>query len=101
MIWCMDDDGYPKFDALEALIKNEGHELALINSAVVNKYDKKSLVFKTKKYHYINEVQEEVIENIAHPFNGTLIHRNIIAKVGLPLINLFKVFCFKAREVST
>ena len=88
-IWCMDDDGYPKFDALEVLIKNEGHELALINSAVVNKYDKKSLVFKTKKYHYINEVQEEVIENIAHPFNGTLIHRNIIAKVGLPLINLF------------
>lgn len=88
-IWCMDDDGYPKFDALEALIKNEGHELALLNSTVVNKTDKKSLVWDTKNYKYINEVQQAIIENIAHPFNGTLLNSNIIAKVGLPLTNLF------------
>jgi GT2 family glycosyltransferase len=88
-IWCMDDDGYPKNDALEYLLANEGHERALLNCAVINKEDKKSFVWNTNNYKTIDEVKEKVIEGFGHPFNGTLIHRSIIAKVGTPKSNLF------------
>ena len=88
-IWCMDDDGYPESDALEVLFENQGHETALLNCAVINKEDKRSFVWETKDYKFIDEVPEHVIDGICHPFNGTLIHRSIIAKVGLPKSNLF------------
>lgn len=88
-IWCMDDDGYPKSDALEMLLKNEGIERSLLNCAVINKEDKKSFVWNTKNYATIDEVKEEVINGIGHPFNGTLLHRSIVAKVGTPKSSLF------------
>lgn len=41
-IWCMDDDGYPKNDALKNLLTAKvGNELALLNCVVINKEDKK------------------------------------------------------------
>lgn len=83
-IWCMDDDGYPKEDALENLLNNETPERSLMNCAVVSKEDKKSFVWKTGHYKTIDEVNEPVIKNIGHPFNGTLIHRSIVEKVGAP-----------------
>ncbi|HMJ48530.1 MAG TPA: glycosyltransferase family 2 protein [Ferruginibacter sp.] len=88
-IWCMDDDGYPKEDALEILLQNEPAERSLLNCAVINKEDKKSFVWKTGKYKTIDEVNEAMIPNIGHPFNGTLIHRSIIEKVGTPNHRLF------------
>jgi GT2 family glycosyltransferase len=88
-IWCMDDDGYPAPDALEVLLKHEGHERTLLNCAVIDKQDRKSFVWDTKNYSSIDEVKEDVIEGIGHPFNGTLIHRTIIAKVGTPKAQLF------------
>jgi rhamnopyranosyl-N-acetylglucosaminyl-diphospho-decaprenol beta-1,3/1,4-galactofuranosyltransferase len=88
-IWCMDDDGYPKEDALEMLLKNEGHERALLNCAVLDKNDKQSFVWKTGNFKTINEVKQPVINGIGHPFNGTLIHRSIIAKVGVPKAKFF------------
>lgn len=88
-IWCMDDDGYPKEDALENLLKHEGNERGLLNCAVVNKFDKKSFVWKTGNYATIDEVKEEVIAGIGHPFNGTLIHRSIVERVGVPRSALF------------
>ena len=88
-IWCMDDDGYPKEDALEKLLANEGNERALLNCAVLNKNDMRSFVWKTGKFATIDEVNEEVIEGIGHPFNGTLIHRSIVERVGVPKSSLF------------
>ena len=88
-IWCMEGNGYPNEDALETMLKNEQMELAIMNSIIVNKNDKFSLVSKIKKYTKLEEVKEESINNISHSFNGTLIHRNIIAKVGLPLSELY------------
>ena len=88
-IWCMDDDGYPKQDALEMLLKHEGFERSLLNCAVINKEDKKSFVWNTNNYKTIDEVKESVIEGIGHPFNGTMIHRSIVAKVGTPKPSLF------------
>jgi len=88
-IWLMDDDGYPKDDALEKILKDDDKQLCLRNCAVINMDDKKSFVWKTKNYKTINEVKEKVIKNVAHPFNGTMLHRKIVEKVGLPKRSLF------------
>jgi len=88
-IWCMDDDGYPKEDALENLLANEPNERALLNCAVLNKDDKKTFVWRTKEYRTIDEVNVNMIPGIGHPFNGTLLHRSIVEKVGVPEQALF------------
>lgn len=88
-IWLMDDDGYPKENALENLLEGDDEKLCLRNCAVINKEDKKSFVWKTANYLSIDEVEDAVIKNFAHPFNGTLLHKNIIEKVGLPKKELF------------
>ncbi len=88
-IWCMDDDGYPKEDALEKILAPELDRLCLRNCAVINKTDKKSFVWKTKHFNTIHDVTENIIEGIGHPFNGTMIHRNIVERVGVPRQNLF------------
>jgi GT2 family glycosyltransferase len=88
-IWCMDDDGYPKEDALEKLLASETPVRSLINCAVINKEDKRSFVWKTKEYKSIDEVDVDIINGIGHPFNGTLLHRSIVEKVGVPKQSLF------------
>jgi rhamnopyranosyl-N-acetylglucosaminyl-diphospho-decaprenol beta-1,3/1,4-galactofuranosyltransferase len=89
-IWCMDDDGYPKNDALKNLLMAEvGNELALLNCVVINKEDKRSFVWKTQQYTSLDNVDCELIHGKGHPFNGTLIHRKIIERVGLPEAKLF------------
>lgn len=88
-VWCMDDDGYPKEDALENILKYDDGSLKLLNCAVLDKEDKSSFVWKTGIYTNINQVKENCIDGICHPFNGTLIHRRIIERVGLPKTNFF------------
>ncbi len=88
-IWCMDDDGYPKEDALQNILAVETNQLCLLNCAVINKEDKKSFVWKTKNFATIDEVNTDLIYGIGHPFNGTMLHRTIVERVGLPKPNLF------------
>lgn len=88
-IWLMDDDGYPAETALFHLLENDNEEMMLRNCAVINKEDKKTFVWKTKQYKTIDEVDVDVIDNVAHPFNGTLLHRKIVERVGLPQVKLF------------
>jgi GT2 family glycosyltransferase len=88
-IWCMDDDGYPKEDALEKILAAETEPLCLRNCAVINKEDRKTFVWKTKNFATINDVDTNLIYGIGHPFNGTMIHRNIVERVGLPKASLF------------
>jgi rhamnopyranosyl-N-acetylglucosaminyl-diphospho-decaprenol beta-1,3/1,4-galactofuranosyltransferase len=88
-IWCMDDDGYPKQDALENLLAADDGQLRLLNCAVLDKGDKKSFVWKTDKYKSIDEVDCKIIHGIGHPFNGTMLHRNIVERVGVPKPKLF------------
>jgi GT2 family glycosyltransferase len=83
-IWCMDDDGYPKEDALENLLEADDGCLKLLNCAVIDKEDKKTFVWKTKQYKTLDEVDCKIIEGIGHPFNGTLLNHRIIERVGLP-----------------
>ncbi len=88
-IWCMDDDGYPKEDALEKILVPDLDRLFLRNCAVLDKDNKKTFVWKTKNFNNIDEVNCNIIEGIGHPFNGTMIHRNIVERVGVPQQNLF------------
>ena len=88
-IWLMDDDGFPKEDALEKLLEDDTEELLLRNCAVINKDNKKSFVWKTLGYKSIDDVKTKTIQNIAHPFNGTLLHRRIVERVGFPNPKLF------------
>ena len=88
-IWCMDDDGYPKENALENILAPDIEILCLRNCAVLNKHDKKTFVWKTKNYATIDEVDTPIIKGIGHPFNGTMLHRNIVERVGAPTTRLF------------
>lgn len=88
-IWCMDDDGYSKEDALENLLDADDGNLRLLNCAVIDKENKKSFVWKTHQYKTLDEVDRKIIEGIGHPFNGTLLHRRIIERVGVPKPKFF------------
>jgi len=88
-IWCMDDDGYPKADAFEKLMEPDLDRLYLRNCAVIDKADKKSFVWKTKNYANVEAIDRNIIKGIGHPFNGTLLHRNIVERVGLPKKHYF------------
>jgi rhamnopyranosyl-N-acetylglucosaminyl-diphospho-decaprenol beta-1,3/1,4-galactofuranosyltransferase len=88
-IWCMDDDGLPKEDALENLLLAEPNELTLMNCAVIDCKDKKSFVWNTGGYKTLEEVPGTIIEGIGHPFNGTFINRRIIERVGVPRAKFF------------
>ena len=88
-IWCMDDDGYPKEDALEKLLDADDGSLKLMNCAVIDKNDKHSFVWKTHKYNNLDQVSNKIINGVGHPFNGTLIHRKIVERVGVPQSNFF------------
>jgi rhamnopyranosyl-N-acetylglucosaminyl-diphospho-decaprenol beta-1,3/1,4-galactofuranosyltransferase len=88
-IWCMDDDGTPKEDALEHLVAAEGKELKLLNCAVINQEDKDSFVWNTGGYKKLSEVPGNIIEGIGHPFNGTFINRRIVERVGVPKAKFF------------
>ena len=88
-IWCMDDDGYSKEDALENLLNADDGNLRLLNCAVIDKEDKRSFVWKTHQYKTLDEVDCKIIEGIGHPFNGTLLQRRIIERVGVPRPKFF------------
>ena len=88
-IWCMDDDGYPKEDALENLLNADDGTLRLLNCAVIDKEDKNTFVWKTQQYKTLDEVDCKIIHGIGHPFNGTMLHRRIIERVGAPKSKFF------------
>ena len=88
-IWCMDDDGYPKEDALQNLLDADDGNIRLLNCAVIDKADKRSFVWKTQQYKTLDEVDCKIIKGIGHPFNGTLLHRRIIERVGVPKPKFF------------
>lgn len=89
-MWCMDDDGYPKENALQNLLTAaEGRDLTLLNCAVIDKENKKSFVWKTGEFKTLDDVNTNIIEGIGHPFNGTLIHRKIVERVGVPQSRYF------------
>ena len=93
--WLMDDDGYPKNEQtlLNCLskINSLGVKDAIINSLVVCDENKLSFeLCKTKDATVaINKSENNVLENEIRPFNGTLITRSVVSKIGFPKEEFF------------
>jgi rhamnopyranosyl-N-acetylglucosaminyl-diphospho-decaprenol beta-1,3/1,4-galactofuranosyltransferase len=102
-IWCMDDDGLPAIDCLQMLFNSKPNNNEVIGPLVLNKYNKKNLAFQTpvilnnryvKSTFNLEELKQctrnfELHNEWATFFNGVLLHKDIISKVGFPLKKLF------------
>lgn len=91
-LFLMDDDGIPDKNEIATLIHEYdvvcNHKRAILNALVVDKDNHNLTVFSWKRELHIpksvNEIRTvEYIYGDIHPFNGTLIHRDILKSIGL------------------
>jgi len=106
-IWCMDDDGIPANDALSKLLQASAKFSSdrVFNSLVIDSDDHSRIAFgyhlahnvldKQRGFRYdkvddLNRVTDNfVCDGLAQFFNSTLLGREVVEKVGLPLPELF------------
>lgn len=102
-IWCMDDDGYPDENCLVNLIQlvfKENPEV--VSPIVIDKNDHSRLAFYSpilRDNSYLDSTQSveeflayaknRVIDGFGFFYNGVLVSRLVVAKVGLPIKELF------------
>lgn len=99
-IWLMDDDGFPGLQCLSALVevvfKNKEYEY--LAPLVLDQDEKKNLAFgllkNGNKITTTNQAKSTanslgVIEGVSNPFNGVLLSRKAIQKVGYPIKEFF------------
>lgn len=91
-IYLMDDDGRPiENTTLEKLVskyKSLNNKLLILNSLVVynRNLDVTFNCFKVKNYR--DKIKDDLLDNIM-PFNGTLISKEVIKKIGFPRGDFF------------
>jgi len=102
-IWMMDDDGYPAEDCLEKLYNSLlKKKLDAISPLQININDHNQLAFpvwvnKKQVRGHIDQIPKDTfIEKEANLFNGLLMHRSVVEKVGLPR----KEFFIRGDEVE-
>ena len=89
----MDDDGIPDKNEIKNLIQSYdkvvsavGKEV-ILNALVADKDDKDYTAFLwargSRRTTKITELQKEQFFNDIHPFNGTLVKRSVIEKIGM------------------
>jgi len=88
-LWLMDDDGFAPDNCLEVILKDaKKNNLKALNPLVVNKEDNTKLSFGLAADMMITEEtilkadKNGLIFNKANPFNGTFLHKDIMAKCG-------------------
>jgi rhamnopyranosyl-N-acetylglucosaminyl-diphospho-decaprenol beta-1,3/1,4-galactofuranosyltransferase len=92
-LWLMDDDGFPESNCLEILLskKEYGHFIAPLVIRI-DKKDELSFVLG-KNLMTIEECKKvainDIIFNVANPFNGVLISKELIRKIGFPRKEMF------------
>ncbi|MGB0099425.1 MAG: glycosyltransferase [Nocardioides sp.] len=92
LAWLMDDDGLPDLDCLTTLLTEEG--LDFWGPLVVDEADPDRLVFPirlpggTRVVHQLADVGRAApagrIDGIVIPFNGVLVARDLVERIGLP-----------------
>ena len=96
-LWMMDDDGRPlRDDTLQLLIEEYSkninkNKMLFINSLVINEENKLSFRFK-EGINNLDEsklIEERIVYNHVNPFNGTLISKDLISKIGYPNKDFF------------
>jgi GT2 family glycosyltransferase len=98
-IWSMDDDGLPTPDCLQQLLQYPDAALTFRSPLALDIESPSNLAFEllpsgakanlTTKIEVCAAASAGLLPGIATPFNGILIHRSIIATIGLPLAALF------------
>jgi len=89
-IWLMDDDGLPKNNSLEELAKFIDGKVGVLNSIVLSKNNESELAFgiedlvKKKYYNSFKQIIDKKTINGVNFFNGSLISKITITKVGFP-----------------
>jgi rhamnopyranosyl-N-acetylglucosaminyl-diphospho-decaprenol beta-1,3/1,4-galactofuranosyltransferase len=97
LVWLMDDDGVPAPDCLERLLAVGDHDFW--GPVVVDEADVERLVFPIRLPGGTRVVQDVasveraaisgVIEGIVIPFNGVLVTRDLVERVGVPRADFF------------
>jgi len=97
-IWCMDDDGKPNENTLEKLIEQAENDEVILHPLVLagdkNTFSFGCWLYPNTKQQILLKTQDElrkylkngevIIPSYGTPFNGTLLPRKIIKKVGYP-----------------
>jgi len=94
----MDDDGLPEPGCLETLLAHDG-DLDFWGPVVVDETDPERLVFPirlpggTRVLHAMDDVRraarDGLIRDIVIPFNGVLVTRALVQRIGLPRAEFF------------
>lgn len=112
-IWCMDDDVYPEPDCLENLLNNEQNGVGIL--CPLRKQDGKLFLSEIKKFNLSNPFKSlhndivtvkdinsnDVIDIEGFAFEGPLIRKDVVGKIGLPNKDLFLLYddsdyCYRA-----
>ena len=98
LVWLMDDDGLPEPDCLALLLEHAG-DLDFWGPVVVDRADPERLVFPirlpggSRVVHAMADVRraarDGLIRDIVIPFNGVLVTRALVERIGLPRKEFF------------
>lgn len=98
LIWLMDDDGLPEVDTLGQLLEH-GDALDFWGPLVVDERDPGRLVFPirvpggTRVLHDVSAAEAAagggLLRDIVIPFNGVLVTRGLVERIGLPRAEYF------------
>ena len=92
-VWVMDDDGIPECTCLSELLKYKEESLFLAPLVLdINDHSQLSFSYNGSydKEVVLNNSQDgKIIRNLAAPFNGILLSKVLIDKVGVPLEGMF------------
>ncbi|WP_182524035.1 glycosyltransferase family 2 protein [Nocardioides dongkuii] len=98
LVWLMDDDGLPDRGCLDLLLAHRG-ELDFWGPVVVDEADQDRLVFPirlpggTRVVHRLDDVAaaatDGLIRDVVIPFNGVLVTRELVERIGLPREEFF------------
>jgi len=98
LVWLMDDDGLPDPGCLETLLEHAG-ALDFWGPVVVDEADPGRLVFPirlpggTRVVHTVAQAAaaapDGVLGDVVIPFNGVLVTRDLVERIGLPRAEFF------------
>lgn len=106
-LWMMDDDGVPHKEQLAQLVSHSvQNQFSFVNALLINIQDNDKLAFGLKGYQNVNDVAEkDYIYDFINPFNGTLLKRELIEKIGLIKREMFiwgdeKEYMLRAKKAG-